>query len=216
MTVQVPIPDFAAARQAMVDNQLRPQGVSDPVVVEAMRAVPRERFVPDEWKALAYMDRMIPIGAGRHLSPPSSLGLLLTALQPRRGQNALVVGAGSGYSAAVLRKTGAAVTALEVDSGLAAAAKRQRIGVVEGSLEDGYQAKAPYDLILIDGAVDDVPEAIVDQLKDGGRLGVALNDRGITRLMVGIKAQGGIGYHSIADSAVAALPGFKRPRAFTF
>lgn len=216
MTIQAPIPDFAAARQAMVDSQLRPEGVSDPAIVAAMRTVPRELFVPEESRALAYNDRSIPLGGGRSLSAPASLGLLLTAMEPLRGDRALVIGAATGYSAAVLAEMGVEVTAVESSAELAAVARERGLTVVEGSLEDGYGQGGPYDLILIDGAVELVPEAIVDQLKDGGRLGAALIDRGVTRLVVGIKAAGGIGYHSIADASVAALPGFKRPRAFTF
>ncbi len=216
MTVQGPIPDYAVARQAMVESQLRPQGVGDSAVVEAMGEVPREAFVPDALKPAAYSDRSIPLGSGRQLMSPAALGLLLTALAPRADERALVVGAGSGYSAAVLARMGLEVTALEADGELATAARLSGATVVEGSLAGGYAAGAPYDLILIDGAVDYVPDAIVDQIRDGGRLGTALFDRGVSRLVVGFKAAGGIGYHSVSDAGVSALPGFQRPAAFTF
>lgn len=216
MTIQASIPDFTATRQAMVDSQLRPEGVNDPALVAAMGAVPRELFVPEAARAIAYNDRAIPLGGGRSLSAPASLGLLLTGMEPLPGDRALVVGAATGYSAAVLAAIGLEVTAVESSPELAAVARERGVAVVEGSLEDGYSKGGPYDLILIDGAVEIVPQAIVDQLKDGGRLGAALIDRGVTRLVIGIKAAGGIGYHSIADAGVAALPGFKRPRAFTF
>lgn len=216
MVIQAPIPDFAAARRAMVDSQLRPEGVTDPALLEAMGAVPRETFVPDEARASAYIDRAIPLGGGRSLAAPASLGLLLTAMEPLPGERALVIGAATGYSAAVLAEIGVSVTAIESSPMLAAAARERGIAVVEGSLEDGYKPGGPYDLILIDGAVEIVPGAIVDQLKDGGRLGAALIDRGVTRLVIGIKAAGEIGYHSIADAGVGPLPGFRRPRAFTF
>src|SRR5215211_6185483 len=94
MTAHAPIPDYAAARQAMVDSQLRPEGVSDPAVIAAMSLVPREQFVPDEQKLLAYIDRSVPLGEGRALPAPAVLGLLLTALAPVRGERALLVGAG--------------------------------------------------------------------------------------------------------------------------
>ena len=216
MTAHVPVPDYAAARQAMVDSQLRPQGVNDPSVISAMSLVPREKFVPAERKPLAYVDRSLPLGAGRAMPAPSVTGLLLTALTILAGERALVVGAGTGYSAAVLAEMGAKVTALESVPELAAAARKNGVKVTEGPLAEGYATGAPYDFILIDGAVEFVPDALVEQLRDGGRLGGALIDQGITRLIVGRKAGGGFGFHSIADSATPALPGFERPRAFTF
>jgi protein-L-isoaspartate(D-aspartate) O-methyltransferase len=121
MTAHAPIPDYAAARQAMVDSQLRPEGVSDPAVVAAMSLVPREQFVPDEQKPLAYIDRSVPLGEGRALPAPAVLGLLLTALAPVRGERALVVGAGTGYAAAVLKEMGID-TAMHSSSSFATAA----------------------------------------------------------------------------------------------
>jgi protein-L-isoaspartate(D-aspartate) O-methyltransferase len=108
------------------------------------------------------------------------------------------------------------VTALECDPALAATARENGVNAVEGPLESGYAKSAPYDQILVDGAVEFVPEAIVEQLADGGRLGAALVDRGITRLIVGRKAGGAYGYLSVGDAGVPALPGFTRPKAFTF
>jgi protein-L-isoaspartate(D-aspartate) O-methyltransferase len=216
MTVQRPIPDFAAARDAMVESQLRPQGVSDPAVVEAMRRVPREDYLPSHTRPLAYVDRAVAISDGRFLAPPAVLGQLLTQMMPEPGQRVLVVGAGTGYSAAVLAAMGLEVIALESDPGLAAAARAHKIKVVEGPLEDGHAAAAPYDRILIDGAVEYIPDALIAQLADGGRLGAAIVDRGITRLAVGRKAGEAFGTLSIGDAGVPALPGFQRPRAFTF
>ena len=216
MTVQRPIPDFAAAREAMVENQLRPQGVTDPAVLAAMGRVRRENFLPSHTRPLAYADRAVAIGNGRFLSAPAVLGQLLTQMMPEGGQRALVVGAGTGYSAAVLADMGLEVTALESDPGLLASGREQGVEVIEAPLEGGYAAGSPYDHILIDGAVEFIPDAIVDQLADGGRLGTALVDRGITRLVVGRKAGGAFGYLSIGDAGVPALPGFSRPKAFTF
>ena len=216
MTIQSPIPDYVAARQAMVDSQLRPQGVNDPAVLAAMSAVERELFVPAHSRPLAYIDRAVAIGESRMLSEPSVLGLLLTEMAPSRGERALVVGAGTGYSAAVLGRMGLDVVAVESSAELAATARDNGVGVIEAPLEAGHKAKAPYDLILIDGAVEYIPEVLIKQLAEGGRLAAALVDRGVTRLIVGRKAGGGFGYHSIADAGVAALPGFTRPRAFTF
>ena len=216
MTVQTPVPDYAAARQAMVDSQLRPQGVNDPAVIAAMSLIPREAFVPEDLRPLAYVDRSLPIGDGRAMPSAAVIGMLLTALTVNRGETALVVGAGTGYSAAVLAEMGVRTVALESSADLAAAARKQGVQIVEGPLEKGHKAGAPYDLILIDGAVEMIPETLVAQLKEGGRLATALVDRGITRLVVGRKAGGGFGFHSLADSATPVLPGFERPRAFTF
>lgn len=216
MTAHSPIPDFAAAREAMVDSQLRPQGVTDPAVLAAMRRVKREKFLPSHTQPLAYVDRAVAIGDGRFLAAPGVLGQLLTQMVPTSGQRALVVGAGTGYSAAVLAAIGLEVTAIESDPGLAAAAREQGVDVIEAPLASGNGKGAPYDLILIDGAVDHIPDAIVGQLAEGGRLGTAIVDRGVTRLVVGRKAGGAFGTLSIGDAGVPALPGFSRPNAFTF
>ena len=216
MTVQVPIPDFAAARRTMIENQLRPVGVTDRLVLEAMGSVPREQFVPEDSRPLAYADRSLPIGEGRHLSGPEVLGQLLTQMAPKPGDKALVVGAGTGYSAAVLAAIGCEVAALESSPSLAARARELGIAIAEGPLEAGHQPGAPYDLILIDGAVEFLPDAIVEQLADGGRLGAALVQNGITRLIVGQKVAGAFGYLSIGDAWAAPLPGFTKPRGFRF
>jgi protein-L-isoaspartate(D-aspartate) O-methyltransferase len=216
MTVQTPIPDFAAARLAMVESQLRPQGVSDPAVLDAMGSLPRERFVPDEARPVAYGDRAVPLGDGRFLSAPGVLGQLLTEMVTERGQSALVVGAGTGYSAAVLAAMGLEVVALECSAELAARARDLGITIVEGPLEPGYKKGAPYDRILIDGAVETISDEIVDQLADGGRLGAALIDRGVSRLIVGRKSGIAFGYLSVADAGAPRLPGFSSPPAFTF
>ena len=216
MTVQTPIPDFSAARLAMIESQLRPQGVTDPAVLDAMGSLQRERFLPPQTRPLAYVDRAVLMGDGRFLPAPAVLGSLLTQMMPLRGQRALVVGAGTGYSAAVLEAMGLAVTALDSSAELASAARQNGLDVVEGPLESGWKRGAPYDQILIDGAVEYIPDAIVEQLANGGRLGTALLDRGITRLIVGRKAAGAFGYLSLSDAGVPKLPGFTRPAAFTF
>lgn len=216
MTVQVPIPDFTAARKTMVENQLRPQGVTDRGVVAAMTAVRRENFLPDHSRPLAYTDRAVAIGEGRMLPAPAVLGLLLTQMAPETGQRALVVGAGTGYSLAVLAHMGLDAVGVESSPELAARARELGLNVIEGELEAGHKKGAPYDHVLIDGAVEYIPEQIIKQLGDGGRLGAALVERGVSRLIVGRKAGGAFGYLSISDAGAPALPGFARPRTFTF
>lgn len=216
MTVQSPIPDFAAARAAMVESQLRPQGVTDRAVLGAMAEIQREKFLPGHTRPLAYSDRAVAIGEGRFLAAPAVLGQLLTEMNLQRGQRALVVGAGTGYSAAVLRAAGLDVAAIESDAGLAATARELGVEVIEAPLEAGLAKGAPYDQILIDGAVEYIPDILIEQLADGGRLGGALIDRGITRLVVGRKAGAAFGTLSIGDAGVPLLPGFSRPRTFIF
>jgi protein-L-isoaspartate(D-aspartate) O-methyltransferase len=216
MTIQTPIPDFAAARLAMVESQLRPEGVTNSAVLQAMGSIPRERFVPGPVRSLAYVDRALALGGGRFLPAPAVLGQLLTQMMPEGGQRALVIGAGTGYSAAVLAAIGLDVVAVESSSDLAARARELGVNVIEARLDLGDPEAGLFDQILIDGAVEVIPDAIVAQLAEGGRLGTAVVERGVTRLTVGRKAGGAFGYLSIGDAGVPALPGFSRPKEFTF
>ena len=208
--------DFGLARRAMVDNQLRPEGVTDRGVLAAMAAVERERFVPAEARALAYFDRPLKIASGRYMMPPAALGRLLSELAPTPGERALVVGSGTGYSAALLRAIGLEVVALESDASLIAAAKERGVETFAGDLHQGWAKSAPFDLILLDGAVEEIPAGLVNQLREGGRLAGAIVDNGVSRLVIGRASGGALGLRSIADAEVAQLPGFERPRAFTF
>lgn len=214
-------PNFEAMRRAMVTNQLRTGAVNDPRVVAAMGAVARERFVPEPRRALAYVDTAVPLGGGRFLNPPMVTGRLIAEAGAAAGERALVVGAASGYAAAVLAAMGLTVTALEEDEALAGAARAALADVtattvVEGPLAAGWAASAPYDLILVDGAIETVPDALVAQLGGGGRLAAALADRGVTRVAIGRRGGGGFGLVTVADIAAAPLPGFARPRTFSF
>ena len=187
--------DFAAARRAMIDSQLRPQGVSDPAVLAAMSSVPREEFVPEAVRPLAYSDRPLDLGDGKAMMPPAALGRLVMELEPRAGERVLVVGSGNGYAANVLQALG-----LEVDT-------------ASGTAPAG---KSGYDLILIDGAVEEVPEPLVSRLAPDGRLGTGISDNGVTRLAIGRRAGNSLGLRRFADVQVPVLTGFTRPRAFTF
>jgi protein-L-isoaspartate(D-aspartate) O-methyltransferase len=158
----------------------------------------------------------VAIGEGRFLPAPTVLGQLLMQMMPEPGHRALVVGAGTGYSAAILGHIGVEVVALEESPELIKHGSELGLNFVQGPLAAGHKKGAPYNLILIDGAVEVIPDAIVQQLADGGRLGTALDDRGVTRLIVGRKAGDAFGYLSIGDAGVPALPGFSRPKAFTF
>ena len=172
--------DQVQARNRMVDTQVRPLQVNDPRIIKAMREVPRERFVPDERTAIAYADRGVPLSPGRVLMEPRIIARLLQAAVPRTGERALVVAAGTGYSSVLLASLGLSVVALEQDPDLAergAALCRDlapTVRFVTGSLSDGWPDRAPYDLILIDGAVRTLPDGLSAQLAAGGRLATVL------------------------------------------
>ena len=209
--------DFAAARRAMIDSQLRPQAVTDPLVIAAMASVPREQFVPTESRPLAYIDRNLPLGGGRAMSAPVTTGRMLTELAPRPGERALVVGALTGYTAAVLAEMGLEVVALESDGALFEQLTAvPGIRAERGDLAAGVPEGAPYDLMIIDGAVEIIPESLIEQLALGGRLGTCLFEGGVQRLVIGRRTQHGFGTKSFADAAAVPLPGFSRPRVFTF
>ena len=159
--------NFEQVRRAMVESQLRTTGVNDPRVVAAMGAVTRERFVPEGRSALAYADAAVPLGDGRALVPPMVLGRLLTESRLTGREHALVIGAATGYSAAVLAHIGLDVVALEGSAELARTARELGIETVEGQLDAGWKKGAPYGLILIGGAVEHIAEAIVDQVGEG-------------------------------------------------
>jgi protein-L-isoaspartate(D-aspartate) O-methyltransferase len=191
--------DYDKARRAMIDSQLRPEAVTDPLVIAAMASVPRERFVPEEARAIAYIDRPVPLGDGKFLSPPATLGRMLTEIEAQPGEGALVIGPAAAYAAAILAQMGLEVRTME-----------------EGDLTQGLAGGGPYDVIIIDGAVEFIPDAIVAQLGEGGRLGTCLIENGVQRLVIGRRAGAGFGIKSFADAAAAPLPSFSRPPVFTF
>lgn len=215
---------FALLRQAMVDSQLRVTKVTDEAVIRSMRRVPREAFVPADRQALAYADDDVAIGKGRVMMQPVVLARLLSAVSPRYGDQALVVGAGLGYAAAVLADIGLGVTAVESDAALAAQAKEKltiagypHVSVIAADASAGHVAGAPYDLILIDGAVEFIPDALVQQLAETGALITVLVETGVGRGVIGRKSSSGaFGTSPFMDAVVPVLPGFEKPRAFTF
>lgn len=212
---------FDAMREAMVTGQLRTTAVSDNRVVLAMARVPRELFVPAERRDTAYVDRAIPLARGRLLNTPMATGKLLTEAYLRRSDRALLVGAATGYAAAVLASLVEHVVALEVDPVLAEQARAKlastpAVTVVEGPLEAGHPANAPYDVIVVDGTVGEIPQALIDQLVIGGRLVTGLNDKGVARLAAGVRSAHGFGLQHFADAECVSLPGFARARTFQF
>ncbi len=212
--------NFEQMRHAMVASQLRTNGVDDPRVIEALGAVARERHVPADRVAMAYVDRAVPLGSGRALNPPLATARLLNEARPQPTERVLLVGAATGYAAALLARLAGSVVALEEDEALLeaakATAKAKSVNFVAGPLADGWAKDAPYDLIFVDGAIEYVPEALVAQLAPEGRLVAAFLDRGVTRLGIGRKSGAGFGHVTIVDAEAAALPGFSRPKGFTF
>lgn len=211
----------AAARQAMVASQLRTSGVNDPRVVDAMAQVPREAFLPESARAVAYRDRALPLGAGRALNPPLATGLLLTEARLRPEDSVLLIGGAGGYAAAVLAQLVARVVVVEADAALAALAREALAGngkvmLVEGPLGHGAPDAAPFDVLMIDGAVEQVPRALAEQVRIGGRIVSGIVDRGVTRLAAGVRTAGGHGLVDFADSESAILPGFAPPPRFVF
>lgn len=217
-------PSFDEMRQTMIDCQLRPTGVSDPRVVDAFAAVPRERFVPADRAMLAYLDEDMAVAPGRYLMEPMAFGQLLMGARFSAHERVLIVGAGTGYAAAVIARLVAEVVAVEQDPALASTARANlsELGIghatiVEAPLVEGWPAGAPYDVLFFDGAVADVPAALLAQLKDGGRVvGVIVDDEGVQRGSAGVMAGGSFGQAEFTDISVKRLPGFDRPKAFTF
>ncbi len=213
--------DYAAMRNAMVVSQLRPNAVSDPRVVAAMAKVPRELFLPKAVAAQAYCDTALALGNGRMTNGPIATGRLLNEAQLQPGDAVLLVGAGGGYVAAVLAELVARVVAVEPDAALLAIARPALAGLaavtlVAAPLERGHAEGAPYDAIIIDGAVERVPQALIEQLAIGGRMTAGLADRGVTRLAAGRRTAGGFALAAFADVDCVALPGFAAPKVFVF
>lgn len=214
--------DYTAARINMIEGQIRPNKVTDPLLVEAFLAIPRERFVPAAQTAIAYVDDDVPVAPGRYLMEPMVLARLLQTLDMSRTDKVLAIGVSTGYSAAVIAELAGSVVALEADAALVEAARAALAGVagvsvVAGELAAGHAARGPYNAILIDGAVEEVPSALFDQLAEGGRLvAVILGERGLGQAVLYRKLGGAVSSRPLFDASIHPLPGFARPPAFVF
>jgi protein-L-isoaspartate(D-aspartate) O-methyltransferase len=221
--------DYAKARRMMVDSQLRTFDVNDLAVLAAFDEVPREAFVPSGRESLAYMDQDLPVsdGVGAHerrfMLAPMVLARMIQALEVGPGDKVLDVACGLGYSSAVLARLGCSVIALETSEALAEEARRRlgRCGVegvmiAAGALERGYPEAAPYDAILVNGAVEVRPEALLRQLGDGGRL-VCVEGRGRSaRATLYVRAGDAFGSRPFFDAAAPALGAFTAEPGFVF
>lgn len=189
--------DYAAARRAMIDSQLRTSGVNEPWILAAMAALPREDFVPETLRGAAYIDRAIPLGAGRWLAAPLVHARFLAEAAPVQTDRALVIGDPAGYFAALLRPLVGSLDIVEPAQAVAIAA-------------------SGYTLIVIDGAVEQIPDAVTAALADNGRLVTGTVTRGVTRLAVGRKVSGEVALLPLAELGMPVLPEFAAPKRWSF
>lgn len=216
--------DFEAWRRNMVSNQLRPNKVTDERVLEAMGAVPRELFVSEDLRGVAYVDEDIPLGQGRVLMEPMVLARLLQAAEVGPDDVVLDIGCGTGYTAAVCAKIAATVVAIESEPRFAGDASQtlsdlgaDNVVVVEAPPAEGYPAQAPYDVILFSGAVPEIPEKILAQLAEGGRLcAVVAPPNAAPYAALALDCEGKTSIRKLFDASVPLLPGFERAQDFVF
>jgi protein-L-isoaspartate(D-aspartate) O-methyltransferase len=218
--------DTAIQRKNMVESQVRPSDVTDRRIIRAMLELPREQFVSERVRDLAYMDGPVevpasPGSASRSLLPARVFAKLVQAAEIEPDADVLDVGAATGYSSAVLARLGGRIVALEADGALANSARSllsgdAKVHFVEGNLSEGWPAEGPYDAIVVEGAIEDVPSLLLDQLKDGGRL-VAIFGSGRTGRAVLWRRDGGaFGRVDIFDANADPLPGFQKAHEFAF
>jgi protein-L-isoaspartate(D-aspartate) O-methyltransferase len=221
--------DFATARTNMIESQVRPNGVTDDRVILAMAAVPRELFVPIARRSIAYIDEDVVIkprsaaSPARYLMEPMAFARLIQLAQLRPADRVLDIGCGTGYSTAVLAKLAASVMGLECDGELASAgrANLQQVAanaeVVCGPLAEGWPDGAPFDVILVNGRIPEVPQPLFRQLGDAGRLVAVVGETDVAAAILHTLADGIVGSRTAFDASVAPLPGFAPlKRAFVF
>lgn len=209
------------ARFNMIEAQVRVNDVTDARILAALDAVPREKFVPTAARALAYADVPVAVAPGRYLLDPRSFAKMLNLAQVGAGDRVLDVGSATGYSAAVLARLADSVVALEQDAELVRVASQLmadvqgKVEVVQGGLVEGSKAQGPYDVIFVNGAIEQVPEAILAQLAEGGRLVAVIKD-GQSRAWLYVKENGQVGRRPDFDADVPMLAGFKKAMGFIF
>lgn len=218
--------DFARARRNMVDSQLRTFDVTDRAVLTAMGECPRERFVPDSRVEFAYVDQNVSLGDGgsesRWMLQPMVIARIIQALDVTSGARVLDVGTGFGYAADIFARLGASVVALESDETMAAEARRRLAGAavpVEirvGPLADGCPDAAPFDIILVNGAVERRPDKLLQQLREGGRLACLSREGAAGHAVLHVRASEGFGIRRLFDASAPLLPAFLAERSFHF
>jgi protein-L-isoaspartate(D-aspartate) O-methyltransferase len=207
--------DFALARFKMIVSQVRPNGITDGRIIEAMASLPREIFVPEARRSLAYMDEDVDIGSGRSLMEPMALAKLVQLAEIEAGKHVLHVGCATGYATALLAALAASVVAIDEDEDFVekAGANLAQLGVANatvrrGPLAAGWSRDQPYDAILVDGRVPAVPSALFDQLRDGGRLVAVVGDRDVATATAYNRHDGAISSRPAFEASVGRLPGF--------
>ncbi|MEQ9144920.1 MAG: protein-L-isoaspartate O-methyltransferase [Parvibaculaceae bacterium] len=221
--------EFDAARQNMVESQVMTSGVTDPRVLDAMAEIPRERFVPENKRSLAYLGDDLRVKdaadgrAARYLMDPRALGKLVELAEVKPSDLVLDIGPATGYSTALLAKLSDTVVAVEEDPALVeqASAELQSLGVdnaavIEGALTEGSSKQGPFDVIFVNGAVSAVPEALLKQLKDGGRLVTVVQVSSTGKARIYTVNHGKVGYRDAFDAGIHVLPGFEAAETFTF
>lgn len=215
--------DYPLRRRIMVDTQVRPSDVTKYPIIEAMLAVPRELFVPAGRREVAYVGENLPVAPGRVMLEPRTFAKMLDALDIRDDELALVVGTGLGYSAAVVARLAQAVVAVEEDAGLAAEAEAalseigaDNVAVVVAPLAEGAAQHGPYDVILVEGAVEQLPLAIATQLKEGGRIACLCADGPLGVCKIGLRVGDSMSWRGAFDASAPVLPGFARQPDFVF
>lgn len=215
------MPDFAARRTMMVDTQVRPNDVTKYPIIEAMLTIPREEFVPDARRAVAYSGENLELSPGRVLLEPRTLAKMVDAVDPQPDDLVLDIGCGYGYASAVMAFMAQAVIAVEDDEDMAreaesrlAAINADNVAVFQGSLDQGYPGQAPYDVIFIGGAIEMLPETLADQLKEGGRIVALFDDGRLGVVRSGVKLAGRINWRYAFNAHAPLLPGFQREEGF--
>lgn len=215
--------DFSQARVKMVDGQVRTTDVTDIAILSALLEVPRERFVPANRRDLAYIDEDVAVARDRYLMEPSPLAKLLQLAEIRPTDIVLDVGCATGYSSALLSRLAGSVIALESDADLYAAANANlaalgcdNVAVVQGEMNQGYASEGPYEVIFVGGSVDFVPQALTDQLKDGGRLVVVEGQGNAGVAKIYLRSGSTVTPRRAFNAAIKPLPGFESTPSFQF
>ncbi|HMS94822.1 MAG TPA: rRNA adenine N-6-methyltransferase family protein [Tabrizicola sp.] len=213
--------EFASRRVMMVDTQVRPSDVTKFPIIDAMLSVPRELYVPDDRREAAYVGENLEIGNGRVVLEARTLAKLLDALNIQPDELVLDLGAGLGYSSAVIARLAGTVVAVEEEAPLAAEAERllseegvDNAIVLSEALAAGAAKHAPYDVILVEGGIEFLPDAVAQSLRDGGRIGALFMDGAVGTAKVGTKRQGKINWRSVFNAAAPVLNGFKKVEGF--
>lgn len=214
--------DYAARRTTMVDTQVRPSDVTKFPIIEAMLSIRREEFVPDNRREAAYVGENLDIGAGRVMLEPRTLAKMLDAVDVQRDEMVLDLGCGLGYSSAVVARLAEAVVAVESIEALASDAQdilsregADNVILHQGPLAEGAAQHGPYDVIVIQGAVAELPVSILDQLKDGGRIACLFMEGALGVVRIGYKLDGGISWRFAFNASAPVLVGFEKQAAFS-